>query len=217
MNLTRRFGSGRGRLSLRSRLLAGLITVTALFLIIMGVVTTVVLGNSEQAQFNSDLRLTARDTTSDTIRGLTLGGDDYVTKPFSVEALVARVRAVLRRTTRAPGGDGAVEDAAMLTVGDLELDEEHWVVRRGGTQVELSPTEFRLLAYLMRNQGRMLTRQQLLENVWGWEFAGQSQVVETYVSYLRRKLDPLGPPLIHTQRGVGYSLRPPPEIERAGR
>jgi two-component system OmpR family response regulator len=102
-------------------------------------------------------------------------------------------------------------------VGDLELDEEHWVVRRGGTQVELSPTEFRLLAYLMRNQGRMLTRQQLLENVWGWEFAGQSQVVETYVSYLRRKLDPLGPPLIHTQRGVGYSLRPPPETERAGR
>jgi two-component system, OmpR family, response regulator len=160
--------------------------------------------------------LTARDTTSDTIRGLTLGGDDYVTKPFSVEALVARVRAVLRRTTRMPGGGGQLGDA-LLKVGDLELDEEHWVVRRSGTQVELSPTEFRLLAYLMRNQGRMLTRQQLLENVWGWEFAGQSQVVETYVSYLRRKLDPLGPPLIHTQRGVGYSLRPPPEAERAVR
>ena len=162
--------------------------------------------------------LTARDTTSDTIRGLTLGGDDYVTKPFSVEALVARVRAVLRRTTRTHGSDGQLGgDAELLTVGDLELDEEHWVVQRGGTQVELSPTEFRLLAYLMRNQGRMLTRQQLLENVWGWEFAGQSQVVETYVSYLRRKLDPLGPPLIHTQRGVGYSLRPPPETERANR
>ena len=162
--------------------------------------------------------LTARDTTSDTIRGLTLGGDDYVTKPFSVEALVARVRAVLRRTTRTPGGDAhAGGTAALLQVGDLELDEEHWVVRRAGTAVELSPTEFRLLAYLMRNQGRMLTRQQLLENVWGWEFAGQSQVVETYVSYLRRKLDPLGPPLIHTQRGVGYSLRVPPEAERAGR
>jgi two-component system, OmpR family, response regulator len=162
--------------------------------------------------------LTARDTTSDTIRGLTLGGDDYVTKPFSVEALVARVRAVLRRTTRAPGGEAhAGDDAALLQVGDLELDEEHWVVRRAGTQVDLSPTEFRLLAYLMRNQGRMLTRQQLLENVWGWEFAGQSQVVETYVSYLRRKLDPLGPPLIHTQRGVGYSLRVPPEAERAVR
>src|SRR5580692_7398074 len=159
--------------------------------------------------------LTARDTTSDTIRGLTLGGDDYVTKPFSVEALVARVRAVLRRTTRTAGGDGQPEDAAMLAVGDLELDEEHWVVRRGGTQVELSPTEFRLLAYLMRNQGRMLTRQQLLENVWGWEFAGQAQVVETYVSYLRRKLDRLGPPLIHTRRGAGYTLRSP-EIGCAG-
>jgi two-component system OmpR family response regulator len=162
--------------------------------------------------------LTARDTTSDTIRGLTLGGDDYVTKPFSVEALVARVRAVLRRTARPAGGDGQLGgEAELLTVGDLELDEEHWIVRRSGTPVELSPTEFRLLAYLMRNQGRMLTRQQLLENVWGWEFAGQSQVVETYVSYLRRKLDPLGPPLIHTQRGVGYSLRPPPETERASR
>ena len=151
--------------------------------------------------------LTARDTTSDTIRGLTLGGDDYVTKPFSVEALVARVRAVLRRTTRAPGGDPQAGDtAALLHVGDLELDEEHWVVRRAGTQVELSPTEFRLLAYLMRNQGRMLTRQQLLENVWGWEFAGQSQVVETYVSYLRKKLDALGPPLIRTVRQAGYML-----------
>jgi two-component system OmpR family response regulator len=162
--------------------------------------------------------LTARDTTSDTIRGLTLGGDDYVTKPFSVEALVARVRAVLRRTTREADGEAQLGgNAALLQVGDLQLDEEHWVVRRAGTQVELSPTEFRLLAYLMRNQGRMLTRQQLLENVWGWEFAGQSQVVETYVSYLRRKLDPLGPPLIHTQRGVGYSLRVPPEAERAVR
>jgi two-component system, OmpR family, response regulator len=164
--------------------------------------------------------LTARDTTSDTIRGLTLGGDDFVTKPFSVEALVARVRAVLRRTTRAPEGMARADGGGsmdLLQVGDLELDEEHWIVRRGGTPVELSPTEFRLLAYLMRNQGRMLTRQQLLENVWGWEFAGQSQVVETYVSYLRRKLDPLGPPLIHTQRGVGYSLRLPPEAEHAGR
>ena len=161
--------------------------------------------------------LTARDTTSDTIRGLTLGGDDYVTKPFSVEALVARVRAVLRRTTRPPEGGAHSGGTALLQVGDLELDEEHWIVRRAGTPVELSPTEFRLLAFLMRNQGRMLTRQQLLENVWGWEFAGQSQVVETYVSYLRRKLDPLGPPLIHTQRGVGYSLRLPPEAEHASR
>ncbi len=155
--------------------------------------------------------LTARDTTSESITGLTLGGDDYITKPFSVEALVARVRAVLRRARRQPGKDSGGEAAgdATLRFGDLELDEDHWTVRRAGTPVELSPTEFRLLAYLMRNQGLMLTRRQLLENVWGWEYAGQSQVLETYVSYLRHKLDPLGPPLIHTQRGVGYSLRLP--------
>jgi two-component system OmpR family response regulator len=154
--------------------------------------------------------LTARDTTADTVTGLTIGGDDYITKPFSVEALVARVRAVLRRTEQpggaAPGGDFSDDT---LRVADLELDEGHWTVRRAGVVIELSPTEFRLLAYLMRNQGLMLTRRQLLDNVWGWEYAGQSQVLETYVSYLRRKLDPLGPPLIHTQRGVGYSLRPP--------
>jgi two-component system, OmpR family, response regulator len=155
--------------------------------------------------------LTARDTTSESITGLTLGGDDYITKPFSVEALAARVRAVLRRARRQPGkdGGGGAGGDATLRVGDLELDEDHWTVRRAGTPVELSPTEFRLLAYLMRNTGLMLTRKQLLENVWGWEYAGQSQVLETYVSYLRHKLDPLGPPLIHTQRGVGYSLRLP--------
>jgi two-component system, OmpR family, response regulator len=154
--------------------------------------------------------LTARDTTSDTVTGLTLGGDDYITKPFSVEALVARVRAVLRRVAKGDvADDGERSGAATLRVADLELDEEHWTVRRAGVPVELSPTEFRLLAYLMRNQGLMLSRKQLLENVWGWEYAGQSQVLETYVSYLRHKLDPLGPPMIHTQRGVGYSLRPP--------
>jgi two-component system OmpR family response regulator len=167
--------------------------------------------------------LTARDATSDTITGLTIGGDDYITKPFSVEALVARVRAVLRRAATRRGGaagngehgehgqdgDGQDGGTAALRVADLELDEDHWTVHRGGIPVELSPTEFRLLAYLMRNQGLMLTRKQLLENVWGWGYAGQSQVLETYVSYLRRKLDPLGPPLIHTQRGVGYSLRSP--------
>jgi two-component system, OmpR family, response regulator len=157
--------------------------------------------------------LTARDATADTVTGLTIGGDDYITKPFSVEALVARVRAVLRRTDRHRDGetdaDGQDDSPATLRVADLELDEDHWTVRRAGVPVELSPTEFRLLAYLMRNQGLMLTRRQLLDNVWGWEYAGQSQVLETYVSYLRRKLDPLGPPLIHTQRGVGYSLRSP--------
>jgi len=152
--------------------------------------------------------LTARDTSSDTVTGLAIGGDDYVTKPFSVEALVARVRAVLRRASRNGRGDAEDGDGDILRVGDLEVDEARWTVRRGGTPVELSPTEFRLLAYLIRHQGRVLTRAQLLENVWGWDYAGESQIVETYVSYLRRKLDPLGPPLIHTQRGVGYSLRP---------
>jgi two-component system OmpR family response regulator len=151
--------------------------------------------------------LTARDTSSDTVTGLAIGGDDYVTKPFSVEALVARVRAVLRRASRTSGA--AVGRASgQLRVSDLELDEDRWTVHRGGMPVELSPTEFRLLAYLMRHEGLVLTRAQLLESVWGWDYAGESQIVETYVSYLRRKLDPLGPPLIHTQRGVGYSLRP---------
>jgi two-component system OmpR family response regulator len=154
--------------------------------------------------------LTARDTSSDTVTGLAIGGDDYVTKPFSVEALVARVRAVLRRAAR-PGaaGSGSEPGAGPLRGGDVELDEDRWSVHRAGVPVELSPTEFRLLAYLMRHEGRVLTRAQLLENVWGWDYAGESQIVETYVSYLRRKLDPLGPPLIHTQRGVGYSFRPP--------
>jgi two-component system OmpR family response regulator len=158
--------------------------------------------------------LTARDTSSDTVQGLALGGDDYVTKPFSVEALVARIRAVLRRAARAD--EAAPDEAATLRAGDLELDETRWLVQRAGTPVELSPTEFRLLAYLMRHQGRVLSRAQLLEHVWGWDYAGQSQIVETYVSYLRRKLDPLGPALIHTQRGVGYTLRPPqPAPDRA--
>ncbi|MCP2337857.1 response regulator transcription factor [Actinomadura rupiterrae] len=145
--------------------------------------------------------LTARDTPSDTVTGLTLGGDDYVTKPFSIDALVARVRAVLRRTAPA----AAPERDEVLRVADLELSESRWTVRRAGTDIDLSPTEFRLLACLMRNEGRVLTRAQLLESVWGWD--GNPQVVETYISYLRRKLDPLGPPLIHTRRGVGYTLR----------
>ncbi|MEU5876090.1 response regulator transcription factor [Spirillospora sp. NPDC047279] len=152
--------------------------------------------------------LTARDTPSDTVTGLTLGGDDYVTKPFSIDALVARVRAVLRRTAPKPPGGRAAAGEGVLRVADLELDEVRWTVRRGGVEVDLSPTEFRLLAHLMQNVGRVLTRAQLLEAVWGWEHHGNGQVVETYISYLRRKLDPLGPPLIHTRRGVGYALRP---------
>src|SRR6201993_703538 len=151
--------------------------------------------------------LTARDTSSDTVTGLVIGGDDYVTKPFSVEALVARVRAVLRRPSRTTASDQPGRTAGPLRVADLELDEERWTVRRSGVPVELSPTEFRLLACLMRNQGRVLTRAQLLESVWGWNRGCQSQIVETYVSYLRRKLDAFGPRLIHTKRGVGYLLK----------
>jgi two-component system OmpR family response regulator len=166
--------------------------------------------------------LTARDTSSDTVTGLAIGGDDYVTKPFSVEALVARVRAVLRRASRGDGGGSSSSESsggagAPLRVADLELDEDRWTVHRAGVPVELSPTEFRLLAYLMRHEGRVLTRAQLLESVWGWDYSGESQIVETYVSYLRRKLDPLGPPLIHTQRGVGYSLRPERQDHPDGR
>src|SRR5215510_2875123 len=153
--------------------------------------------------------LTARDTSSDTVTGLAIGGDDYVTKPFSVEAVVARVRGVLRRAPGSAQSGSYADQDDILRAGDLELDESRWTVHRAGTPVELSKTEFQLLAYLMRHQGRVLTRAQLLENVWGWDYAGESQIVETYISYLRRKLDPLGPPVIHTQRGVGYSLRPP--------
>jgi two-component system OmpR family response regulator len=152
--------------------------------------------------------LTARDTSSDTVTGLAIGGDDYVTKPFSVEALVARVRAVLRRASRSAPEPERARSGEPLRAGDVELDEDRWTVHRAGVPVELSPTEFRLLAYLMKHEGRVLTRAQLLENVWGWDYSGESQIVETYVSYLRRKLDPLGPPVIYTQRGVGYSFRP---------
>jgi len=147
--------------------------------------------------------LTARDATEDRVRGLTVGGDDYVTKPFSLEELVARVRALLRRA-------GVAEsDSSLLTFADVELDDDAHEVTRAGQLIELTPTEYRLLRYLMLNPRRVLSRQQLLEHVWDYDFGGDARVLETYVSYLRRKLDPLGPPLIHTQRGVGYSLRPP--------
>jgi two-component system OmpR family response regulator len=132
--------------------------------------------------------------------------DHYMTKPFSAEALTARVLTVLGREDRTSAGE--LGTGTRLHAGDLELDESRWTVHRAGTPVELSPTEFRLLIYLMTNQGRMLSREQILEHVWG--HARRTQIVDTYVSYLRRKLDSLGPPLIHTQRGVGYGLQPDP-------
>ena len=139
--------------------------------------------------------LTARDGTDDKIRGLTLGGDDYVTKPFSLEEVIARIKAVLRRTR----GDGV----------DLELDEESHEVWRGGAQVQLSPTEFKLLRYFMSNANRVLSKMQILDHVWDYDFRGDTGIVESYVSVLRRKIDTKEPRLIHTLRGVGYVLRLP--------
>ena len=147
--------------------------------------------------------LTARDATEDKVRGLTVGGDDYVTKPFSLEELIARVRVVLRRH----GGQGA--DGSRLALADLELDDEAHEVRRAGQVVELTPTEYRLLRYLLANAGRVLTRGQILDHVWDYDFGGDASVLETYISYLRRKLDRFDPPLIQTVRGVGYVMRPP--------
>jgi two-component system OmpR family response regulator len=146
--------------------------------------------------------LTARDSTEDKIRGLTTGGDDYVTKPFSLEELVARIRTVLRRS-------GIAEpESARLTFEDLELDEDTMEVTRAGEPIELTATEYRLLRYLMLNPRRVMTRAQLLDHVWDYDFGGDGRVLETYISYLRKKLDAHGPPLIQTVRGVGYALRP---------
>ena len=145
--------------------------------------------------------LTARDATSDKVQGLTVGGDDYVTKPFSLEELVARIRALLRRA-------GLTEPASSrVQFHDLELDDDTREVSRAGRPIELTNTEFRLLRYLMLNPRRVLTRTQLLEHVWECDFGGDGRVLETYVSYLRKKVDVEDPPLIHTVRGVGYSLR----------
>jgi two-component system OmpR family response regulator len=147
--------------------------------------------------------LTARDTQADKVTGLTLGGDDYMTKPFGLEELAARIRTVLRRTR--PGAAAG----PVLRFADVELDQDAYEVRRSGHLVDLSPTEFRLLRYLMLNPGRVLTRAQLLDHVWDYDFGGSSTVVSTYVAYLRRKLASYGSDLIHTQRGIGYSLRLP--------
>ncbi|HEV2374387.1 MAG TPA: response regulator transcription factor [Streptosporangiaceae bacterium] len=148
--------------------------------------------------------LTARDTQADKVAGLTLGGDDYLTKPFGLEELAARIRSVLRRTRPA-----AAPGCPVLRFDDIELDQDSYEVRRGARLIDLSPTEYRLLRYLMLNPGRVLTRAQLLAHVWDYDFGGSSTVVTTYVAYLRRKLAAHGPDVIHTQRSVGYSLRLP--------
>jgi two-component system OmpR family response regulator len=149
------------------------------------------------------LFLSARDATADKVRGLTAGGDDYVTKPFSLEELIARLRNILRRTGQAQSS------SSRLRFADLELDEDTFEVTRDGRAIELTATEFRLLRYLMTNPRRVLTRAQLLDHVWSYDFGGDARVLETYISYLRKKVDAKGPALLHTVRGVGYVLRLP--------
>jgi two-component system, OmpR family, response regulator len=149
------------------------------------------------------LFLTAKDATEDKVQGLTLGGDDYVTKPFSLEEVVARIRAVLRRTAASP------QAASHLSFADIELDEDTHEVWKNGELVALSPTEFKLLRYFMQNSGRVLSKAQILDHVWNYDFGGDANVVESYVSYLRRKVDTTEPRLLHTLRGVGYVLRVP--------
>ena len=151
------------------------------------------------------LFLTARDATEDKVRGLTIGGDDYVTKPFSLEELIARIRAVLRRA-----GHGE-ESAGRLRFEDLEMDEDTHEVWRAGGRVELTPTEFNLLRFMLVNPRRVLSKEQILDHVWHYDFGGDASIVETYISYLRKKVDVTDPHLIHTVRGVGYALRLPKE------
>lgn len=147
------------------------------------------------------LFLTAKDGVEDKVQGLTAGGDDYVTKPFSLDEIIARIKAILRRTTQE-------EEIATLAVGQINLDQDTHEVTVNGTQIELSPTEFKLLRYLMLNPDRVLSKAQILDHVWEYDFNGDAGIVESYISYLRRKLDPLTEePLIHTKRGFGYMLK----------
>lgn len=151
------------------------------------------------------LFLTARDAVEDRVAGLTAGGDDYVTKPFSLEEVIARVRGLMRRTTVVVAAESSV-----LTVGDLVLDEDSHEVTRADDEIHLTATEFELLRYLMRNPRRVLSKAQILDRVWNYDFGGQANVVELYISYLRKKIDAGRVPMIHTMRGVGYILKPAP-------
>lgn len=149
------------------------------------------------------LFLTARDSVEDRIAGLTAGGDDYVTKPFSLEEVVARLRGLIRRS-----GTAAVRSESTLVVGDLMLDEDSHEVSRGGANIHLTATEFELLRFLMRNPRRVLSKAQILDRVWNYDFGGQANVVELYISYLRKKIDAGRTPMIHTRRGAGYLIKP---------
>ncbi|GFM25377.1 two component transcriptional regulator, partial [Mycobacterium sp. PO2] len=154
--------------------------------------------------YTPTLFLTARDSVADRVTGLTAGGDDYMTKPFSLEELVARLRGLLRRSAYLTPADDET-----LRVGDLHLDATSHEVTRGGDALALTSTEFDLLRYLMRNQGKAVTRQEILRRVWEYEFGGKSSIVDLYVSYLRKKIDAGREPMLHTVRGVGYMLRSP--------
>ncbi|MCZ0980453.1 response regulator transcription factor [Streptomyces diastatochromogenes] len=149
------------------------------------------------------LFLTAKDAVEDRIAGLTAGGDDYVTKPFSLEEVVARLRGLIRRS-----GAAQTRSESLLAVGDLTLDEDSHEVTRGGVSIHLTATEFELLRYLMRNPRRVLSKAQILDRVWSYDFGGQANVVELYISYLRRKIDAGRSPMIHTRRGAGYLIKP---------
>ncbi len=154
--------------------------------------------------------LTARNRTEDAVAGLTVGGDDYINKPFSLDEVVARIRAVLRRATAPPIDVGRPDIApGVLRYADLELDEDRHEVRRAGAVIDLSPTEFALLRYLLTNTERVVSKPQILDHVWNYDFRGDAGIVESYISYLRKKIDRIAPPLIQTVRGVGYSLRLP--------
>ncbi|MBU6265801.1 MAG: response regulator transcription factor [Actinomycetales bacterium] len=150
------------------------------------------------------LFLTAKDALDDRIAGLTAGGDDYVTKPFSLEEVVARLRGLIRRSTMTVDAN----ESPVLVVGDLELDEDSHEVRRNGRLIELTATEFELLRYLMRNPRRVVSKSQILDRVWDYDFGGKSSVVEIYISYLRKKIDAEGAPMLHTVRGAGYMIKP---------
>jgi two-component system OmpR family response regulator len=152
--------------------------------------------------------LTARDATEDKVNGLTLGGDDYITKPFSLEEVIARIRAVLRRVS-SHDHSATGNPPSRLTFADIEMDDETHEVWKAGELVPLSPTEFKLLRYFMQNVNRVLSKAQILDHVWNYDFGGDMNVVESYVSYLRRKIDTTDPRLLHTLRGVGYVLRLP--------
>ncbi|MEK0306441.1 response regulator transcription factor [Bifidobacterium favimelis] len=168
------------------------------------------------------LFLTARDDTQDKVMGLTVGGDDYVTKPFSLEEVVARIRAILRRTR-----EQSDEDDPIIRVGDLEINEDSHDVTRAGQPIDLSPTEYKLLRYLMDNEGRVLSKSQILDHVWQYDWGGDAAIVESYISYLRKKVDGIEvtgedgsrhkvPPLIETKRGIGYMIREPKPVPGQG-